>query len=198
VGPHVGPQPGHVRGSVVEAEHEAPGQPGQIGVGLDAVVEFADPGPHVDPSAAPSGQRGRHDVAHPFVARGGQQPGSGRRVGDRIGIGDPAQLQIAAGGQLDGAVAVLGGRLGQGVQLGSSDHAAGDPQPGQRAVGGLVHLQGARARVVVTRSGHSSTVRPPSPPRESVSVRRHAAAARTVRTLAPAAESATAQGRGSC
>ncbi len=34
------------------------------------------------------------------------------------------------------------------------DHPAGQPDPGQRAVGGLVHLQRARAGVLVAGAGH--------------------------------------------
>ena len=136
-----------------------PGSRARSGSAWMATIQFGHPRPHIGQPADPAGQRGGDDIAHPFVGGRGQQPGRGRRVGDGRRIPHRAQLQIAPHRQLQSAVAELGRRVRQRFQLSRGDHPAGQPQPGQRAVGGLVHLQGTGARVVVAHSLHPSTVR---------------------------------------
>ena len=89
----------------------------------------------------------------------GQQAGRSHRGGDGRGVGDAAHLHVAPGGEFQGAGPESVGGVCQGLELGAGDHPAGQSDPGQCAVGGMVHVQGAGAGVIVTGAGHPTTVR---------------------------------------
>ena len=159
-------QAGHVAAAVVDAEPEPAGQRGQRGLAPDRGVQVGHPRPHVGDAADAPRQRRRDDVAHPLM-RGRRQQARGRRlprrraagVADRRGSGCCRARSVPSPGSRTRSAA-----LRQRLQLRGGDHAAGQPDPGQRAVGGLVHLQRARAGVVVAGPGHQLTVRPPDRP----------------------------------
>ena len=92
----------------------------------------------------------------------GSRPGGREASATRGGlvVADAADLDVAARGQLHRRGAEPVRRVRQRLQLRRGDHPAGQPDPGQRAVGGLVHLQRAWAGVLVAGPGHQFTVRP--------------------------------------
>ena len=89
----------------------------------------------------------------------GSSPAAATASASGVGVGDAADLDVAPRRQFHGGRAEPGCRVGQRLQLGRLDHPAWQPDPGQRAVGRLVHLQRAGAGVLVAGSGHSTTVR---------------------------------------
>ena len=70
------------------------------------------------------------DGSSPAAAQPGGQPG--------VVAAQAAQLHVAARGQLHGAVAEILGAAGEHLQRRGVDRAAGQPDPGQRAVGRVV------------------------------------------------------------
>ena len=87
----------------------------------------------------------------------GSSPAAATASATRAGclvVADAADLDVAPRGQLHRRGAEPVRRMGQRLELARLDHPAGQPDPGQRAVGGLVHLKGAWAFVLVTGPGH--------------------------------------------
>ena len=150
----VGAEAGDVAAAVVDAEPEPAGQRGQRRLGLNRVVQLVHPVAHVAAAANPTGQRRRDDVADPLVGGRRQQPGVRDGLGDGVGGGEPAHLDVAPRGQLERGRSQPGRGVRQRFELVGRDHPARQPNPDQRAVGRLVHGQRTRAGVLVTGAGH--------------------------------------------
>ena len=151
----VGAQAGHVGATVVETEPEPATQLREPRLAAERRIQVNHPVANVWPPVDPAGQGRRDDIADPLMRGRRQQPDGCNRVGGRGDVGDAAQLEVAPGGQFQRARAQLCRDARQRRQLRSGDHAARQPDPHQRAVGGLVHLQRARTGVAIAGSVHA-------------------------------------------
>ena len=155
----VGAKAGDVAAAVVDAEPEPAGQRCQRGLGLIAAssrrTQSRTSG--CPPTRPDSGEatmlRTRSWVGD------GSRPAAATASATASSVGDAADLDVAPRGQFHRRRAEPGRRVGQRLELGRVDHPARQPDPRQRAVGGLMHLQRARTCVLAAGAGHQLTVR---------------------------------------
>ncbi len=147
-------QPRDVAAPVVEAEPEPSRQFGQNWCGLDRGVQITHQTAHIGEAAGPARQRGGDDVADPLVRGRRQQARAGQRCRHGVGIGQRPQLDVAARREFHCVRTEVLGDPGKRRELRRGDHATGQPDPDQRAIGGPVHREGTRAGVVVSGSCH--------------------------------------------
>lgn len=149
----VGALTGDVALTAVESEEEATREFGQLGDGTQGLVEF------LSELLGGITERRSEDVADPFVRRRRQEPGHGEPARETR-PGDAAQLDVAAGGQVEGAVPEVVGGVGERPEPGRRDGTAGQPDPGERTVGGVVRGENSRARICSDTGarGHAPTV----------------------------------------
>ena len=124
-----GPIPG------VEAEEGAAGQAGGGVGGQEGCIQGVDKRPEF------GGQGGGDDVADFVVGLGGDKTGLGDHAPEFLVLGNAAELHIAAGGDVNVAVAEFGGDAGNVGPLLGSDVAAGEADPPDGAVGGVVEFE---------------------------------------------------------
>ena len=130
-----GPIPG------VEAEEGAAGQAGGGVGGQEGCIQGVDKRPEF------GGQGGGDDVADFVVGLGGDKTGLGDHAPEFLVLGDAAELHIAAGGDVNVAVAEFGGDAGNVGPLLRSHVAAGEADPPDRAVGGVVEFERTWANI---------------------------------------------------
>ena len=78
---------------------------------------------------------------------GGDKTGLGDHAPEFLVLGDAAELHIAAGGDVNVAVAEFGGDAGNVGPLLGSHVAAGEADPPDRAVGGVVEFERTWANI---------------------------------------------------
>src|SRR5690606_1501362 len=138
---------------IPDRKQEPPGQPGQPRARAQLAVERVH--------KVPVPERRGHDVTHPLVRGRRQQARGCDARGERLGRRSPARdrpgqaayLHVPARGELDDAVAEGRRAVSEHPQLLGPDHAAGQPDPGERPVCGLMHLQRPRTGVGAGSSG---------------------------------------------
>ena len=93
------------------------------------------------------GQGRCDDVADFVVGLGGDKTGLGDHAPKFLVLGDAAELHITAGGDVNVAVAEFGGDAGNVGPLLRSHVAAGEADPPDRAVGGVVEFERTWANI---------------------------------------------------
>ena len=124
-----GPIPG------VDAEKGAAGQAGGCVGGQEGCIQGVDKRPKF------GGQGRCDDVADFVVGLGGDKTGLGDHAPKFLVLGDAAELHITAGGDVNVAVAEFGGDAGNVGPLLGSNVAAGEADPPDGAVGGVVEFE---------------------------------------------------------